>query len=60
MARRCMRVYCNGTLVRKYGGNKSDVRNMISLYRNMTKEQFLFHHPKFKEKCKDKFQLEVR
>ena len=59
MARKCMRVYCNGILVRKCGGNKSAIREMAELYKNMTKEQFLFHHPKFRNECKDKFELTV-
>lgn len=52
MARRHMSVYLSdGTKVRTFGGNGSDVKRMCRLYANMTKEQFLSMHPKFKDIC---------
>lgn len=63
MAYRCMKVFVNGTCdenhVRTFGGNGKNVRNMVNFYNNMTKEQFLFRHPKFEELCKDNFKLYV-
>lgn len=59
VARRYMSVYCNGIEVRTFGGNGSDVKRMVRLYQNMTKEEFLAKHPKFIDVCKDKFNLIV-
>lgn len=63
MARRSMTVYVNGydeeNRVRTFGGNGSDVRNMMELYKNMTKEEFLRRHPKFADMCKEKFFVHV-
>ena len=63
MARRSMSVYVNGyreeNHVRTFGGNGSDVRDMVNLYQNMTKEEFLLRHPKFTNICKDEFRLHI-
>ena len=63
MARRSMTVfvngYCDENHVRTFGGNGSDVRDMVRLYNNMTKEEFLLRHPKFADMCKEKFELHI-
>lgn len=61
MARRYMYVCCpDGTEVRTFGGNGSDVKRMCRLYMSMTKEEFLAMHPRFKESCEGReFKLYV-
>lgn len=63
MAYRSVSVYINDYLeenhIRTFGGNGSEVRDMAKLYKNMTKEQFILKHPKFAEKCKERFKLYV-
>lgn len=63
MARRSMSVYLNEDTdenhVRTFGGNGYDVREWVDFYKNMTKEQFLQIHPKFAEKCEEKFELHI-
>jgi hypothetical protein len=38
-------VMANGRELRKYGGNRSDVRGMHKRYLKMTLEEFLIQHP---------------
>lgn len=61
MAAAYVRVYCNGTSeddrVRTCGGNRSEVRRVASVYRNMSKEAFLKRHPFFTDRCKDEFRI---
>ena len=63
MAKSSMGVYvndcCEENQVRLFGGNTSDVREMVKLYNNMSKEEFLLRHPKFADMCKEKFKLHV-
>ena len=59
MARRYMKVFCNGQEVRTYGGNGAAVRHMYRLYRGMTKEQFLSMHPGLADFCSKVFDLRV-
>lgn len=63
MARRSMTVYVNGVCeenrVRTFGGNGSDVRDMVAVYESMTKEEFLRKHPMFTDMCRDNFKLHI-
>lgn len=63
MARRSMTVYLNSAVpenrVRTFGGNGSDVRNKVQLYKNMSKELFIAMHPKFAEQAEKEFRLIV-
>jgi hypothetical protein len=63
VARRSVSIYVNGweeeNHVRTFGGNGSDVREVRDVYKNMSKEEFLTHHPKFADMCQDKFELHV-
>lgn len=45
MASSSVSVYVNGNHIRTYGGNRSDVRNLASMYRQLSKEQFMEKHP---------------
>ena len=63
MARRSVSVYvndyCEENHVRTFGGNGNDVRDMVNLYNDMTKEEFLLKHPKFADMCKERFKLYI-
>ena len=61
MAAAYVRIFCNDTSeenrVRTYGGNRSEVRRVAHVYRNMGKETFLKRHPFFADRCKDEFRI---
>lgn len=63
MARRSMTVYLNEAVpenrVRTFGGNGSDVRNKVQLYKKMSKELFVAMHPNFADMCEKEFRLIV-
>lgn len=40
-----IKVYVNGELLRKFGGTRSQVRNMRLEYDRMNRQQFLQKHP---------------
>lgn len=45
MAAASLTVYVNEKEIRKFGGNRSHVRQKEYMYRTMTIEQFLAYHP---------------
>lgn len=59
MAASYIKIFCNGDLVRVFGGNKSEVRMMKERYERMTVDEFLAKHPGFAEKCKHKKDIVV-
>lgn len=59
MGRRYVEVYCNGLLVRKFGGCGAEVKEMFCRYRDMAKEEFLSKHPKFEKACQNRFVINV-
>ncbi len=52
MAAAYIKVFCNGELVRTFGGNKKEVRYMRDRYETMTVSEFIRNHPRFSGKCK--------
>lgn len=63
MARKCMTVYCLTDIgeveVRTFGGNTTDVRAMVQMYKQMTQEHFFLRHPKYRDLCKSAFGIRV-
>lgn len=61
MAAAYVKIYCNNEdkehLVRCYGGNRSDVRQMKKRYDEMTKERFCRKHPRFFDECEKSFNI---
>lgn len=59
MAAAYIKVFCGDDLVRTFGGNKKEVRQMRERYENMTVTEFITAHPRFAEKCRKKRDIEV-
>ena len=49
MAAAYVKIYCNLTEVRTFGGNRREVKDMKRRYDNMSREQFLTEHPRFED-----------
>lgn len=59
MACASVHVYFNGKLIRLYGGNRKDVRNLSLFYKNIDKEKLLQYHPKLVSEVKFGYNLIV-
>lgn len=49
MAAAYVKIYCNRTAVRTFGGNRREVKDMKRRYDNMTRAQFLAEHLRFED-----------